>query len=107
MERGAMQDTPTIKIADSELALLQAFTQGYINALVQNDNAYEGMDEFYCFNDKWDINIHSVGHKPRTIYAVAYPQTIDADGYLSTDTSNWVEIGQYDMNGTAKRKVTQ
>ena len=106
MERGAMQDTPTIKIADSELALLQAFTQGYINALVQNDNAYEGMDEFYCFNDKWDINIHSVGHKPRTIYAVAYPQTIDTDGYLSTDTSNWVEIGQYDMNGTAKRKVT-
>jgi hypothetical protein len=102
-----MQDTAIMAIADNELSLLQAFTQGYINALVAHDKAYEGMDEFYCFNDKWDINIHSVGQKPRTIYAVAYPQTLDKDGYLSTDTSHWVEVGQYDMNGTAKRKVTQ
>ena len=94
-------------IADSELSLLQAFTQGYINALVVHDKAYEGMDEFYCFNDKWDINIHSVGHKLRTIYAVAYPQTLDKDGYLSTDTSRWVEVGRYDMNGTLKTRVTQ
>ena len=101
-----MQDTPTIKIADSELALLQAFTQGYINALVANDKAYEGMDEFYCFNDKWDINIHAVGQKVRTIYAQAYPLRVDLDGYLETDTSNWVEIGQYNMDGTPKRKVT-
>jgi len=36
---------------------------------------------------------------------VAYPQTVDSDGYLTTDTSNWVELGQYDMNGTLKQKV--
>ena len=101
-----MQNTAILAIADSELSLLQAFTKGYISALVAHDKAHEGIDEFYCFNDKWDINIHAVGQKPKTIYATAYPQTIDPDGYLSTDMSNWVEIGQYNMNGTTKRKVT-
>ena len=85
---------------------LEAFTQGYILGLVADDRAYEGFDEFYSYKDKWDINIHSVGQKQRTIYAVAYPQIVDADGYLSTVTSCWVEIGQYDMNGTPRRKGT-
>jgi hypothetical protein len=93
-------------ITDTDLALLKSFTQGYISALVTHDKAYEGFDEFYSYNDKWDINVHAVGQKARTIYAVAYPQIVDADGYLTTDTSNWVEIGQYDMNGTPKRKAT-
>jgi hypothetical protein len=88
-----------------ELQLLRAFTQGYLSALVTHNKAYEGFDEFYSYNDKWDINIHAVGEKPRTIYAVAYPQTVDSDGYLTTDTSNWIELGQYDMNGTPKQKV--
>lgn len=101
-----MQNKQTITITDNELALLQAFTQGYINALVTHDNVWEGFDEFYAYNDKWDVNIHMNG-EPRTIHAVAHPQSLDADGYLSTDTSNWVEIGRYDMNGVMKRKVTQ
>ena len=88
-----------------ELQLMRAFTQGYLSALVTHNKAYEGFDEFYSYNDKWDINIHAVGEKPRTIYAVAYPQTVDSDGYLTTDTSNWIELGQYDMNGTQKQKV--
>ena len=88
-----------------ELQLMRAFTQGYLSALVTHKKAYEGFDEFYSYNDKWDINIHAVGEKPRTIYAVAYPQTVDSDGYLTTDTSNWIELGQYDMNGTPKQKV--
>ena len=88
-----------------ELQLMRAFTQGYLSALVTHNKAYEGFDEFYSYNDKWDINIHAVGEKPRTIYAVAYPQTVDSDGYLTTDTSNWIELGQYDMNGTPKQKV--
>ena len=88
-----------------ELQLMRAFTQGYLSALVTHNKAYEGFDEFYSYNNKWDINIHAVGEKPRTIYAVAYPQTVDSDGYLTTDTSNWIEIGQYDMNGTPKQKV--
>ena len=88
-----------------ELQLLRAFTQGYLSALVTHNKAYEGFGEFYSYNDKWDINIHAVGEKPRTIYAVAYPQTVDSDGYLTTDTSNWIELGQYDMNGTPKQKV--
>jgi hypothetical protein len=71
-----------------------------------DNRAYEGFDEFYSYKDKWDINIHAVGQKQRTIYAVAYPQTVDEDGYLSTVTSCWVEIGQYDMNGTPRRKGT-
>lgn len=99
-------ETKQPAITDNELELLKAFTQGYINALVSHDKAYEGFDEFYSYNDKWDVNIHAVGEKPRTIYAVAYPQTVDADGYLSTVTSCWVEIGQYDMNGTPRRKGT-
>ena len=88
-----------------ELQLLRAFTQGYLNALVTHNKIYEGFDEFYSYNDKWDINIHAVGEKPRTIYAVAYVQTVDSDGYLTTNTSDWVELGQYDMNGTLKQKV--
>lgn len=88
-----------------ELQLMQAFTQGYLSALVTHNKAYEGFDEFYSYNDKWDINIHAVGEKPRTIYAVAYSQTVDSDGYLTTDTSNWIEIGQFDMNGIPKQKV--
>ena len=99
-------ETKPPTITDTELALLKSFTQGYLSALVTHDKAYEGFDEFYSYNDKWDINIHAVGQKPRTIYAVAYPQTVDTDGYLETDTSNWVEIGQYNMDGTPKRKVT-
>jgi len=99
-----------VEVADDqqlqkELQLMRAFTQGYLSALVTHNKAYEGFDEFYSYNDKWDINIHAVGEKPRTIYAVAYPQTVDSDGYLTTDTSNWIEIGQYDMNGTPKQKV--
>ena len=99
-----------VEVADDqqlqkELQLMRAFTQGYLSALVTHNKAYEGFDEFYSYNDKWDINLHAVGEKPRTIYAVAYPQTVDSDGYLTTDTSNWIEIGQYDMNGTPKQKV--
>lgn len=99
-----------VEVADDqqlqkELQLMRAFTQGYLSALVTHNKAYEGFDEFYSYNNKWDINIHAVGEKPRTIYAVAYPQTVDSDGYLTTDTSNWIEIGQYDMNGTPKQKV--
>jgi hypothetical protein len=99
-----------VEVADDqklqkELQLMRAFTQGYLSALVTHNKAYEGFDEFYSYNDKWDINIHAVGEKPRTIYAVAYPQTVDSDGYLTTDTSNWIEIGQFDMNGTPKQKV--
>jgi hypothetical protein len=48
---------------------LEAFTQGYLQRLVADDRAYEGFDEFYSYNDKWDINIHAVGQKVRTIYA--------------------------------------
>lgn len=99
-----------VEVADDqqlqkELQLMRVFTQGYLSALVTHNKVYEGFDEFYSYNDKWDINIHAVGEKPRTIYAVAYPQTVDSDGYLTTDTSNWIEIGQYDMNGTPKQKV--
>lgn len=94
------------KLDDNERRELEAFTQGYLSALVAHDRAYEGFDEFYSYNDKWDINIHAVGQKPRTIYAVAYPQKLDSDGYLCTVTSCWVEIGQYDMNGTPRRKGT-
>ena len=100
-----MQDTPTIKITDNERRELEAFTQGYLLGIVADDRAYEGFDEFYSYNDKWDINIHAVGQKVRTIYAQAYPLRVDSDGYLETDTSNWVEIGQYNMDGTPKRKV--
>jgi hypothetical protein len=91
--------------SQKELQLLRAFTQGYLSALITHNKVYEGFDEFYSYNDKWDINIHAVGEKPKTIYAVAYPQTVDSDGYLTTDTSNWVELGQYNMNGTLKQKV--
>lgn len=92
-------------ISDLELSLLKAFVQGYISALVTHDKAQKGFDEFYSYADKWDINVHAVGEKERTIYAVAYAQVLDEDGYLSTDTSNWVVIGEYNMNGTPKRKV--
>jgi hypothetical protein len=71
-----MEDTPTIKITDNERRELEAFTQGYLLGIVADDRAYEGFDEFYSYNDKWDINIHAVGQKARTIYA----QCLSADG---------------------------
>ena len=92
-------------MGDNEFTEMKAFVQGYIGALVTHEKVYEGFDEFYSYNDKWDINIHANG-KPRTIYATAYAQTVDADGYLHTDMSNWVQIGQFDFQGTPKRKAT-
>jgi hypothetical protein len=86
---------------DDELALLRAFAQGYINALVEHDKVYEGFDEFYSYADKWDINIHMNG-EPRTIHVVAHPQQWGDDGYLHTDMSRWVRVGKWNMNGTPK-----
>jgi hypothetical protein len=48
-------------ITDTELALVRAFAQGYINALVEHNNVWEGFDEFYAYDDKWDVNIHMNG----------------------------------------------
>jgi hypothetical protein len=98
-------ETKPPTITDTELALIKAFAQGYINALVEHDNVYEGFDEFYAYDDKWDVNIHMNG-EPRTIHAVAHPQSLGEDGYLNTDTSNgWVEIEQQYNMKTAHRNV--
>ena len=98
-------ETKPPTITDTELALIRAFAQGYINALVEHNNVWEGFDEFYAYDDKWDVNIHMNG-EPRTIHVVAHPQTLGEDGYMNTDMQRWVVIGQYHTNGTPKRKVT-
>jgi hypothetical protein len=86
-----------------ELELLQAWVQGYISALVDNDWVTEGQDLFYSYSDDWDINIHTCG-EPNTIRAVAHPQYMNGAGYIETDMSNWVEIDEYNFKGTRKRK---
>jgi hypothetical protein len=86
-----------------ELELLQAWVQGYISALVDNDVVQEGQDTFYSYSDDWDINIHTCG-EPNTIRAVAHPQHKQSDGYLETDMSNWIEIDEYNFKGVRKRK---
>jgi len=103
MERGAMQpNEPTV--TETEMNLMKAFCHGFVLALVTNDKVYDGLEEWYSYNDKWDINFHTNG-KPRTIYATAYPQFVDEDGYLNTDSSVWVQVAQFDFQGTPKRKA--
>lgn len=94
-----------ITVPDDELALLKAFAQGYINALVTHTELYEGFDEFHSYTDKWDVNVHTCG-EPRTIHVVAHPQRWGDDGYLHTDMTRWVRVGQWHMNGKPKRKAT-
>lgn len=99
-----MNETPPT-ITETEFALIGAFAQGYINALVETNNVWEGFDVFYAYGENWDVNIHMNG-EPNTIHVVAHPQSLGADGYMNTDMQRWVEIGQYHTNGTLKIKVT-
>lgn len=96
---------PYITIPNDELATLRAFAQGYITALVEHGEVFQGFDEFYAYADKWDINIHTNG-EPRTIHVVAHPMTVGEDGYMNTDMTRWVRVGRWHMNGVPKRQVT-
>lgn len=88
----------TLTMADKELAKITAFAQGYINALLAHDNVYKGFDEFCSWGEEWDVNVHRCG-KPRTIHVVAHPQTRGDDGYLKTDMTRWVCVGEWNMKG--------
>jgi hypothetical protein len=93
-------------ITDTELTLTRRlYAQGYHQRLVAEQQcAYEGFDVFYAYNDKWDMNIHAVGQKVRTIYVVAYPQSGWTRTAIWRPISNWVEIGQYHTNGYTETK---
>lgn len=92
----------TLTMPDNELAEIKAFAHGYINALLAHDNVYEGFDEFCSYTDNWDVNIHTCGER-NTIHVVAHPQTRGDDGYLNTDMTCWVRIGDWNMKGKQKR----
>lgn len=88
---------------ETEMNLMKTFCHGYVLALVANDQVYDGLDEWYSYNDKWDINFFALDS--RTIHATAHPQYVDEDGFVNTDWTVWVRVAEFDFKGTPKRKA--
>lgn len=99
-----MKSTITPPMNKEERELITAFVTGYVKALGRNKQFYEGYDEFYSYNDKWDINIHTSTPTRNTVAVVAHPQSLGDDGYIETEMSQWVEIAKFDYQGNPKRR---
>lgn len=87
-----------LKIKKETYETLQAWAQGYVSALVEHNKLYQGFDEYYSYNDEWDINFHACG-EDGVVSAVAHPQRMGKDGYLETDMSEFFKLQSYDFRG--------
>lgn len=87
-----------LKIKKETYETLQAWAQGYISALVEHSKLYQGFDEFYSYNDEWDINFHACG-EDGVVSAVAHPQRMGEDGFLQTDMDTFYKLQEYDFTG--------
>ena len=97
-------DSTTPKITRQELNTLKMWANGYVKALAQHDKIYQGCDEFYSYNNYWDINFHACSEEG-VLYATAYPQEMRGDGNIETITSKYIELNQYNFNGSSNDEI--